>query len=1053
MEEADEMDMLQERISPCDFTGERREQYMREVWEAFLSYARRGRLTLFDAKRVAEQLRVDGEEATLDAAVPIADRQNISFQRLVELLDEMSRSATDEYRELDGERQDASDSDVIELGPLDYLRFRCGGSVDGVSAADEASSPHGSASSLSNRNVRLSMFKLFSTNPRVALLPITVALILASAIVVAGAIAGVWWQSATEDIRQATIFRADFYRAAAEEMEVSLLTGHAQGILATTDAIADWVTNMAMIEEKSRQASVAVVASIAKDVLLESTKTLGSDELENDILDDLVESGALDAAAFVSTAPYYRSQAWNATFLEVRSEDDCLALDPLAVSFLLNGIHYCHKLVTEVPTAATVDFARNYINGLPDNWVYAALTNCTAFSTSQTCNVNPSKEERDASSFLLVRQRLVTSSDGSDKLVLSMDVPREGVREHERQKAIAVANHLNFAFVRTTEIVVARKNADGEFIPQATLFRFADTCHSNDCYRSAAAIANLANSVKPGARGWKITPDYRPEPVVGGYTGTDSNLRMGIVLERDVIEIRGITMTAVVDVIDDINAGRGAAGPNPWISVFTFADTPFMPLFDAYQPCPPLTECLSDRNGSEGIIFQYSCSHCQRMSQLPFGKALREVTQQMVACDVNAGCGYPVDAIRRSLVGGSDDALDSAVNGTSHFWVLRYVANYTAVIAVRFRYAQQTQPLLDVLAIALPSIAAATVVLLLFHCVVANTAMRTVERQEQELVQSLSASAATFTRALSRCVPRQISDRVIDAKTETIAEQHTTVGFVFVDVCGFSDIIKAWSSKQIGRYAAYLDFLIDTIAAEAQVVRIRTIGDLSVVLALRDDGRSSSTSHPGGAPVGPDAAAAAGGTDLTSKNTLASGPLAHPATRAMQFAALLTLIFSPLFELRPYTVKLFRSLFKDLLRTRTIWTPPQVRLGVHCGPAVWAASPQPGGGTLFDVYGAGPALANRMQQTSQPSRIHVTTMVKDMLRTRDPEGKFKFEAPRKTVVRGHGTITSFFVRSICEPVPRSLLVGTGIEHARLRLAFITEAKKINDGASALSGNR
>src|SRR3990167_3499683 len=95
---------------------------------------------------------------------------------------------------------------------------------------------------------------------------------------------------------------------------------------------------------------------------------------------------------------------------------------------------------------------------------------------------------------------------------------------------------------------------------------------------------------------------------------------------------------------------------------------------------------------------------------------------------------------------------------------------------------------------------------------------------------------------------------------------------------------------------------------------------------------------------------------------------------------------------------------------------PQLRIGVHCGPTVSGAFTI-GKTSHYDFFGPGPALANRMQQTAMPNRIHVTVMVKEMLRNRDPNGKYIFDHSRKTVVRGHGTITSYFVRAVTENVP------------------------------------
>ena len=90
--------------------------------------------------------------------------------------------------------------------------------------------------------------------------------------------------------------------------------------------------------------------------------------------------------------------------------------------------------------------------------------------------------------------------------------------EAARQEIITAFDNINFETTRTTELVVSRIDPETKrFDCQATKFRFNTTC-AEDCYRTQASCANaFAMYVSRGnSRG--ITPDYRPEPILGAFT-------------------------------------------------------------------------------------------------------------------------------------------------------------------------------------------------------------------------------------------------------------------------------------------------------------------------------------------------------------------------------------------------------------------------------------------------------------------------------------------------------------------------------------------------------
>eukprot|EP00759_Apiculatamorpha_spiralis_P034947 PhF_6_TR36016/c0_g1_i2/m.52204 len=120
-----------------------------------------------------------------------------------------------------------------------------------------------------------------------------------------------------------------------------------------------------------------------------------------------------------------------------------------------------------------------------------------------------------------------------------------------RKDVIRITEYLNWAFVRTTEIVIARVDENNHMDCQVTEFRFNATC-IEDCYRTPSSCRNVYTAFAQGTSHF-ITPDYRPQPVQGAFMWMQSGLNLGLGFERDVSEIRRQGQLVLVDIANSIN--------------------------------------------------------------------------------------------------------------------------------------------------------------------------------------------------------------------------------------------------------------------------------------------------------------------------------------------------------------------------------------------------------------------------------------------------------------------------------------------------------------------
>eukprot|EP00760_Papus_ankaliazontas_P026165 PhM_4_TR3013/c0_g1_i1/m.89491 len=179
--------------------------------------------------------------------------------------------------------------------------------------------------------------------------------------------------------------------------------------------------------------------------------------------------------------------------------------------------------------------------------------------------------------------------------------------EQFRQTIVQAFEHLNWAFQRTTELVVSRVDPETrKFDCQVTSFRFNTTCYA-DCYRTPQSCANAFEAYSSRAESRGITPDYRPEPVMGAFAWVGGDIQLALGIERDVLEIRGIAKDVLVDVFNSVNTNVDGSIR---IHLVHEMGSPTMPTFSAQSTNCDLEHCYVD--GNAGVLFRDECVDCMR---------------------------------------------------------------------------------------------------------------------------------------------------------------------------------------------------------------------------------------------------------------------------------------------------------------------------------------------------------------------------------------------------------------------------------------------------------
>lgn len=278
---------------------------------------------------------------------------------------------------------------------------------------------------------------------------------------------------------------------------------------------------------------------------------------------------------------------------------------------------------------------------------------------------------------------------------------------------------------------------------------------------------------------------------------------------------------------------------------------------------------------------------------------------------------------------------------------------------------------------------------------------------------------AQFSDLVKDVMPPYIAERIMKG-TRLIAETHPQLTFFFSDIVGSTETSKTMTNKQLVRMLGYTFMLEDEIASYFGVHKIKTIGDAYFAVAGLEDSAS------GGAT----------GTE-------------HQVYRMTSFACVMQQLIGPGYTHYPERTECFRISAggSDLGPMRMV----RMRMGIHTGPAV-AGVVDVGRAPHFDCFGPSVNLASRMESTSTSARVQLSGPTMDILSRLDADHLFEFDAPRRTLVKGYGTMTTYLVKSTNIAIPKTIMEKLQIDHANQRQFFTSDTPGAAPTGSALAGS-
>jgi class 3 adenylate cyclase len=224
--------------------------------------------------------------------------------------------------------------------------------------------------------------------------------------------------------------------------------------------------------------------------------------------------------------------------------------------------------------------------------------------------------------------------------------------------------------------------------------------------------------------------------------------------------------------------------------------------------------------------------------------------------------------------------------------------------------------------------------------------LETMRRQQlQAQHEQLALEQGKTERLLLNILPKSVSHR-LKAGEKRIADAHPDVSVLFADLVGFTEMSKGMSAEKLVNLLDQIFSAFDAIAGDAEVEKIKTIGDCYMLV--------------GGLPE----------------------PRLDHATAVVEVAfAMLAAI----------------EVFNQEHGTRL-----QIRIGVNSGPVV--------AGVIgmhkftYDLWGNTVNVASRMESTGTPGRVHVSPTTAQQLGQH-----FALQARGAVTVKGIGELETFFV--------------------------------------------
>lgn len=599
-----------------------------------------------------------------------------------------------------------------------------------------------------------------------------------------------------------------------------------------------------------------------------------------------------------------------------------------------------------------------------------------------------------------------------------VQMKRSGIDDIERADVITIASRMNSGATSAQEVSIGRKDpATGVINAQLTPFLHAASCIVN-CERIEAASVAARRAIETNAASFVIAPNYEPRAVLAAYSYIGGGLDLAVVVEQSMETVRRNALDALVSIFNSNNAMYTGSLEAQLIA---FDGMPPTRTFDIHEPCSHVRECV--RDDVAGTLYRSDCVHCSRepttVAQTMHVRSLTRLKMESQCWDIRNCSAEAIQTdggVWRTVL--EEKNADMRVVSSTDYRrervlaVYSYIANLSVGLVLKLDAEEINGPIVEKIGVAsgvAVVIVSVGLVLLIFF---SRQVLDRIEHEWLSYKEQIDAEKKKFDAMVKDVLPAHVTEEL--RKSQKLALSLPSMSFVFLDVVGMSDRTKTWAPELVCRYVTYLFTMIDTVCVHYSLNKVRVFGDTYF---------------------------AVGGLGETTTDE-------HCVFRCASFGSVVVQLLTPKFAHFPDTVPLIRETFEEFVTKNGPVFPdvtanpadvghivmPQMRVGMHYGIGTFCII-ETGRTPAYEVFGPGVALAARMQVTSLGNRIHMSGAMKEILERLDKERLFDFDAMRKTVVKGQGTITSYFVKSASVNVPLEVLAALGIEHANLRVFY------------------
>ena len=336
-----------------------------------------------------------------------------------------------------------------------------------------------------------------------------------------------------------------------------------------------------------------------------------------------------------------------------------------------------------------------------------------------------------------------------------------------------------------------------------------------------------------------------------------------------------------------------------------------------------------------------------------------------------------------------------------------------------------------------------------------------IERDYVAYKQQIEAEKQQFSELVKDVMPSYISEKIM-AGEKLIVEHHTQLTFMFSDIVGFTDRTRNMSTVEMVRLLGYTFMMEDGVAEYYGIHKIKTIGDgyfavagLEDSLERQNNEKAATLAEAAEEPPKGDTGDSDDGKkevkEETHKAVAVNGKKRDDQIyRMTAFAVVVQQLLSGSYVHYPEKTDCFlQSAGEDLGQLKML----KIKMGIHSGPAI-AGVVDVGRAPHFDCFGPSVNLASRMESTAPQDRIQLSGVTANLLNSK-PEysGVFDFEAPRKTLVKGYGTMMTYIIKATTLQVPEEIIEKLHIDRAVRRQYFGESGLQIGDGGEVSVGSR